>query len=135
VRSEGFQTGFGVKARALLHDELLDRSGEDELVFRKPICVGFLRSRTFAGRGLHVIRFALGTLYEEQSLSLSYDQPAGSERRTYLGHVGNCGLKSQRRSVLDGATSLDSHKTDSQYDRALKVVIYISSMTLAHYIG
>lgn len=69
MSSECLETRFGVQTGALLHDELLDRSGQDELVFREPFSVGVLRSGTFAREGLGVIRFGLGSLRDPQDVN------------------------------------------------------------------
>jgi hypothetical protein len=62
VRPERFEPGLGIEAGALLHDELLDRSGEDELMFRKPLCVGFLGPGTFAREGFGFVGFGFSSL-------------------------------------------------------------------------
>lgn len=62
VRPECFQPGLGIEAGALLHDELLDRSGEDELMLWEPLCVGLLSPGTFAREGFGFVGFGFGSL-------------------------------------------------------------------------
>jgi hypothetical protein len=62
VRPERFESGLGIEAGALLHDELLDRSGEDELMLWEPLCVGLLSPGTFAREGFGFVGFGFGSL-------------------------------------------------------------------------
>jgi hypothetical protein len=62
VRPERFESGLGVEAGALLHDELLNRSGEDELMLGEPLCVGLLSPGTFAREGFGFVGFSFTSL-------------------------------------------------------------------------
>lgn len=62
VRPERFESGLGIEAGALLHDELLDRSGEDDLMLGEPLCVGLLSPGTSAREGFAFVGFGFGSL-------------------------------------------------------------------------